>query len=308
MERSAYATVRPFLESAIQAIEFFLSALQDDKALRHEMVLLYEQLEKETDAGTKNAGGLYRPTETELFALCHGTDPNGIPLGDEKRESVLSEWPCSQPTNDCDAPNDWQKSVRLAAAWLREAGETVASNGINVQLDLLVAGLSDTNSQADYAARRREAEHIKEILAACLDRNAMPSTTESAERSPGVASTSPAAKMEHGEGNDGADLTPKKARSTKTPTIPKLSERQYNILQAMLELDATAVQNRTTTEKIAVKAEGTGISPEQFKRPMSDLKRRKLVDSQDGRDGGSWLTNKGLAVAELLKNTGNTKR
>jgi hypothetical protein len=108
--------------------------------------------------------------------------------------------------------------------------------------------------------------------------------------------------------DDKADLPPKKTRQAKTPMVPKLSERQYNILQAMLELNATAVQNRRTTQAIAQKAEGLAALPEQFKRPMSDLKKRKLVDSQDGRDGGSWLTQKGLAIANLLKNKDNTKQ
>jgi len=128
------------------------------------------------------------------------------------------------------------------------------------------------------------------------------SKNQQANASPSV--TSPAAKKKQG----GAGSAPKKARSTKTPTIPILSERQYNILQAMLELGATAVQDRFTTEKIALKAEGSGTSPEQFKRPMSDLKKRKLVDSQDGRDGGSWLTDNGRTVAGLIKNKRDTKQ
>jgi hypothetical protein len=92
------------------------------------------------------------------------------------------------------------------------------------------------------------------------------------------------------------------------PTIPKLNERKYTILQAMLELRATTFQDRATTEKIAAKAEGANASPEQFKHPMSDLKKRNLVHSHGGRHGGYWLTDDGRAVAEHLTNSGDAKR
>ena len=92
------------------------------------------------------------------------------------------------------------------------------------------------------------------------------------------------------------------------PRIPKLSERQYNMLVAMLEKGALTAASRTTTERIAAKAEGNDASPEQFKRPMAGLKKRKLVDSRGGRDGGCWLTDKGRELAELLKNTRGAKR
>jgi len=94
----------------------------------------------------------------------------------------------------------------------------------------------------------------------------------------------------------------------KTPKIPKLSDRQYNILVAMLELKALTAESRTTIDRIAVKSEGAAVSPEQFKRPMSGLKKRRLVDSKTGRDGGCWLTDKGQELAERLKNNRNAKR
>jgi hypothetical protein len=119
----------------------------------------------------------------------------------------------------------------------------------------------------------------------------------------GVGSTPPTTKP--GEGDGGAGSTPKKARSTR---IPKLSDRQYNILVAMLELKAFTAESRATTDGIAEKAEGPTASPEQFKRPVSGLRRRRLLDSKTGRDGGCWLTDKGRQLAELIKKRRDEKR
>lgn len=80
-----------------------------------------------------------------------------------------------------------------------------------------------------------------------------------------------------------------------------LSERQYEILQAMSILKATDPARRKTTEEIAEAAEGRECNPEVFKRPIADLKRRGLVATKDGRGGGCWLTNTGRSLLEQLK-------
>lgn len=120
--------------------------------------------------------------------------------------------------------------------------------------------------------------------------------------------TPPAAPPKQDEVAAGTGKRPTKTRSTKPPKIPKLSERQENILQAMLEMNATTERDRATTGRIAVKAEGPNASPEQFKRPIADLKAKKLADSRTGREGGSWLTDKGLAVAEILTSKAGAKQ
>jgi DNA-binding IscR family transcriptional regulator len=69
----------------------------------------------------------------------------------------------------------------------------------------------------------------------------------------------------------------------------------------MYALKATDPARRKRTNDIAKAAEGEEVSPESFKRPMSDLKRRGLVDTKDGRDGGCWLTSAGRKLAEQIK-------
>ena len=81
---------------------------------------------------------------------------------------------------------------------------------------------------------------------------------------------------------------------------PALSERQYLILQSLLEMNATSASNRCTTDKIAKRAEGAKANPVQFKVPIANLKRRKLVHTKEGRGGGCWLTTSGKTIAEKL--------
>lgn len=56
-------------------------------------------------------------------------------------------------------------------------------------------------------------------------------------------------------------------RENATQSEPVLSQRQYEILQAMNTLKATDPARRKTTEKIALTAEGPEANPEGFKRP-----------------------------------------
>jgi hypothetical protein len=85
-------------------------------------------------------------------------------------------------------------------------------------------------------------------------------------------------------------------------TTPALSERQYLILEAMLRIKASDPARRKKTEAIAVAAEGKSVDPASFKRPISNLKKRGLVGTLGGPDGGCWLTEQGRTLAEQLKN------
>jgi DNA-binding IscR family transcriptional regulator len=82
--------------------------------------------------------------------------------------------------------------------------------------------------------------------------------------------------------------------------VPVLSGRQYEILQALLELDATSPDKRRSTEEVAKHAEGIKADPEGYKQPMAELAALGLVATKKGRGGGCWLTPTGRAVAEQL--------
>jgi hypothetical protein len=91
-------------------------------------------------------------------------------------------------------------------------------------------------------------------------------------------------------------------RRSNTPSKPP-SQRQIDMLLAMHNLKATDWARRKKTEDIASAAEGPAANPDNFKRPMSDLKKRGLVDTKGSPDGGCWLTNEGISfVKELPKN------
>jgi len=76
---------------------------------------------------------------------------------------------------------------------------------------------------------------------------------------------------------------------------PVLSPLQYEILEALWRLKGTDAEKRKTASDIAKKV-GGNATEQSCKSPLSDLKRRSLVDSKEGRGGGSWLTPKGLEL------------
>jgi hypothetical protein len=77
---------------------------------------------------------------------------------------------------------------------------------------------------------------------------------------------------------------------------PALSERQYNILEALWLLGATGPESRKTTEQIANKAEGKCCNSALLKESVADLKQRQLIDTKPSRGGGCWLTTSGKAL------------
>jgi hypothetical protein len=98
-----------------------------------------------------------------------------------------------------------------------------------------------------------------------------------------------------------ASLAKSETTATSAPeSDPPLSQRQYEILEAMLNLRATDPARRKTTEVIAAAAEA-GANPEAFKIPIKDLKKRGFIGTKPSRGGGCWLTATGRELAERLK-------
>jgi len=79
-----------------------------------------------------------------------------------------------------------------------------------------------------------------------------------------------------------------------------LSERQTELLVAMLELKAFESDTRRTTAEIAEKVEGRGAQSEKYKQPMAKLAKMRLVDRKEGAGGGCWLTVAGRGRAERI--------
>jgi hypothetical protein len=92
-------------------------------------------------------------------------------------------------------------------------------------------------------------------------------------------------------------VTPPPAGDDGPPTFPP-SERQLNILQAMLEMGATSFDERVTTEQIVAKAEPPGTDAGLLKESIADLKRRRLIDTKKGNGGGCWLQPEGVRLVE----------
>lgn len=80
-------------------------------------------------------------------------------------------------------------------------------------------------------------------------------------------------------------------------TDKPLSERQQNVLVAMLELQTFSADKRRTTEEIARRAGGDA---EYFKTTTSGLRRQGLIRTREGRGGGCWLTEEGQDRAGQL--------
>jgi hypothetical protein len=76
-----------------------------------------------------------------------------------------------------------------------------------------------------------------------------------------------------------------------------LTDRQRDCLQALYEAKALDADTSLTADEIATRAAGAK-DPSGFKRPLSDLCQRGLIDSKTGRGGGSWITTEGRLLVE----------
>ena len=153
MRLSTVAAIRPYLEQAVGAIDYFLTTLE-------ELCELYDLMEAgKTPPEVEGSG---KPELTpEQYAALEWRTAEGQPITDEQREAVLADVLPGQPISD---RGDWRRSSRRAAAWLREAGETVAAKTI----DEVLNGLPDEPRQVDEYTREA-AERVRTILAACLE-------------------------------------------------------------------------------------------------------------------------------------------
>jgi hypothetical protein len=97
------------------------------------------------------------------------------------------------------------------------------------------------------------------------------------------------------------DLVSPSVKTKQAPVDPELSQRQYDILEALYLLKAFSCDSRVTTAQVAKRAEGPCVNPEAFKEPIADLKHKKLIDTKDGRGGGCWLTDDGRRLIERLR-------
>lgn len=80
-----------------------------------------------------------------------------------------------------------------------------------------------------------------------------------------------------------------------------LGERAQDVLIAMRELGATDCDRRQSTARITERAFGRDADANSLKPIMKALAGHRLIDTQEGRGGGCWLTEKGLRRAEKLQ-------
>jgi len=85
-----------------------------------------------------------------------------------------------------------------------------------------------------------------------------------------------------------------------TPRVPesRLPESQLEVMKALKVLKAISRDRRRTAAEIAEKARGASDAY-LVKEPLASLTRLQLVESLQGRNGGSWLTRKGIAQLRL---------
>jgi predicted transcriptional regulator len=79
-----------------------------------------------------------------------------------------------------------------------------------------------------------------------------------------------------------------------------LSQRAQEILEAMLLLEALDADHLVGMPVIVEQANGPNADPNAFKKIMVPLKKRGLVMSRKGSQGGYWLTETGKATAEEI--------
>jgi hypothetical protein len=99
-----------------------------------------------------------------------------------------------------------------------------------------------------------------------------------------------------------ADFAAKIAPAIEEPVAEEpLGERAQDVLVAMREMGATDCDRRQSTAKISERAFGRDADANSLKPVMKALAGHKLIDTQEGRGGGCWLTEAGLRRAEKLQ-------
>ncbi len=80
--------------------------------------------------------------------------------------------------------------------------------------------------------------------------------------------------------------------------VPALSDRQYDILVAMREMEALSPDTRRTAGEIAYKSERSHVHA--VKESIAALRKMDLIRTKEGRGGGCWLTAYGQEVAHRI--------
>ena len=88
----------------------------------------------------------------------------------------------------------------------------------------------------------------------------------------------------------------------------QLSERHYNILEALHRLKAFTCAALQTTAAIVCEAEGKYANPESFKITLKQLRYRGLVQTKPGRGGGIWLTPEGIDLIHRVRQLSDERR
>ncbi len=81
---------------------------------------------------------------------------------------------------------------------------------------------------------------------------------------------------------------------------PALTGRQEEMLQALFQLGAFTREDRKSLAEVVKVAYGRDADSNSYKEVSVDLVSLGLTDTRDGRNGGTWLTRRGKAIAERL--------
>ena len=83
--------------------------------------------------------------------------------------------------------------------------------------------------------------------------------------------------------------------------MDELTDRQLDILQALVTLRAFDKTKRVTTARFVGEIGDGRQNPENFKEPVSVLSSQHLVETRKGSQGGVWLTSAGRRLGEYAK-------
>lgn len=99
-----------------------------------------------------------------------------------------------------------------------------------------------------------------------------------------------------------AAVSGKQSTGAKTPVQGEgldLSDREAEVMKALLLLNAIGKRTRTSRSKVAKKV-APARKPSTFGHVISALVKRGFLESHTGNQGGIWLTPEGLTVARQL--------
>lgn len=171
MRPSEFEAIRPHLEQAIDDIDYYLTGREEQEKVESELSELYDLMAAgKTPPEVKGQGKLVQLTEKQKKALA-GLKPNCFQLITDEQAEALAALP-GEPMSDegwaalqFALRGGWRDSSRRVAAWLRNAGETVAADGIEVALSQLPDEPRDATEVSGYLeSMRTAAEYVRTIL------------------------------------------------------------------------------------------------------------------------------------------------